>query len=106
MNRYLDEARSGPIFLAQDEIAQVVVASLLKSAELGHYKLGLFAIMANHVHMLLLPLVTPSKELKSLKGATAREASRLWGRTGEPFWQRESDDHCVPGEEEWNRIAW
>lgn len=31
--------------------------------------------MANHVHVLLLPLVEPSDLLKSLKGATAREAN-------------------------------
>jgi hypothetical protein len=61
--------------------------------------------MANHVHVLLLPLVPPSRLLKSLKGSTAREANRLLGRTGEPFWQRESYDHWVRDEAEWNRIA-
>ena len=72
---------------------------------LGHYQLGPFVVMANHVHVLLLPLVPPSRLLKSLKGSTAREANRLLGRTGEPFWQRESYDHWVRDEAEWNRIA-
>jgi hypothetical protein len=31
--------------------------------------------------------------MKSLKGASAREANRVTGRTGEPFWQKESYDH-------------
>ncbi len=42
--------------------------------------------------------------MKSLKGSTAREANRLLGRTGEPFWQRESYDHWVRDEREWRRI--
>ncbi len=104
MDRYLDEARSGPI-LKQDAIAQVVMDSLLKGAQLGHYQLGPFAIMANHVHVLLLPLISPSKLLKSLKGFTAREANKLLKRTGEQFWRRESYDHWVRDENEWNRIA-
>ena len=64
-----------------------------------------FAIMANHVHVLLFPLVPASRLLKSLKGHTAREANKLLGRTGEPFWQRESYDHWVRNPEEFQRIA-
>jgi hypothetical protein len=52
-----------------------------------------FVIVANHVHLLLLPSISPSLFLKSLKGSTAREANRLLHRTGEQFWQRESYDH-------------
>ena len=29
----------------------------------------------------------------------------MLGRTGEPFWQRESYDHWVRSQEEWPRIA-
>jgi putative transposase len=61
--------------------------------------------MAKHIHVLLLPLTSPSLLLKSLKGATAREANRVLNRTGEQFWQRESYDHWVRNEREWNRIA-
>ena len=61
--------------------------------------------MANHVHVLLLPRVPPSRLLKSLKGYTAYQANRVLGRTGEPFWQRESYDHWVRSQEEWQRIA-
>jgi REP element-mobilizing transposase RayT len=105
MDRYLDETRSGPMFLKQDTIAQRIIDSLVKGRELSHYQLGPFAIMANHVHVLLLPLISPSKLLQSLKGFTAREANKLLGRTGEPFWRRESYDRWVRDESEWNRIA-
>jgi len=105
MDRYLDEARSGPVFLKQKAIANVVVDSLFKGAELSHYRLGPFAIMANHVHVLLLPQISPSRLLQSLKGFTAREANKLLRRTGEQFWRRESYDHYVRDEDEWSRIA-
>jgi REP element-mobilizing transposase RayT len=61
--------------------------------------------MANHVHVLMLPLIDPSRLLKSLKGSTAREANRVMGRTGQAFWQRESYDHWVRDEKEWRRIS-
>jgi REP element-mobilizing transposase RayT len=57
--------------------------SLFKGMGLGH-RLGPFAIMANHVHVLLVPSISASRLLKSLKGYTAREANKLLGRTGEP----------------------
>ena len=105
MDRYLDSAGSGPTYLAQDPIARIVAASLRRGELLGQYELGPYAIMANHVHVLLLPKVSPSRLLQSLKGATARQANLLLGRTGETFWQAESYDHWVRDESEWDRIA-
>jgi putative transposase len=89
----------------RDDIAALIVDSLRRGVELGHYHLHSFVIMANHVHVLLLPLVPPARLLKSLKGSTAREANRVQGRTGEPFWQRESYDHWIRDENEFSRIA-
>jgi putative transposase len=105
VDAYLDTRRSGPMFLAQKEVAEIVVDSLYRGVKLGHYQLGPFAIMLNHVHGLFLPVISPSVFLKSLKGSTAREANRILNRTGEPFWQRESYDHWVRSAQEWNRIA-
>jgi REP element-mobilizing transposase RayT len=85
MDRYLDSARSGPVYLAQEPIAAIVDASLRRGVLLGQYELGAYAIMANHVHALLLPKISPSRLLQSLKGATARQANLLLGRTGERF---------------------
>ena len=95
MDRYLDMARSGPMYLCQEAIAGMVVSSLRRGQELGHYDLHAYVVMANHVHVLLFPHVSPSRLLQSLKGVTAREANRFLGRTGEPFWQAESYDHWV-----------
>jgi putative transposase len=105
MDRYLDTTRLGPMYLAQESLARIVVASLHRGALLGHYELGAYVVMSNHVHVLLLPRISPSRLMQSLKGATAREANRVLGRTGETFWQAESYDHWVRDEKEWERIA-
>jgi hypothetical protein len=61
MDRYFDVARSGPVFLRQEAIASLVVDSLFKGVELGHYELASFAVMANHVHVLVLPGISPTR---------------------------------------------
>jgi putative transposase len=105
MDRYLDSARVGPRYLAQPEIAQIVVESLHKGVELAHFQLGAYVVMANHVHALVLPLLAPEKLMQSMKGSTARWANLALGRTGETFWQRESYDHWVRDEAEFQRIV-
>ena len=105
IDRYLDRNQHGPQFLRQEAVVKLVLEALLSGVRLGHYRLGPFVVMANHLHVLLFPLVPPSRLLKSLKGFTARQANRLLGRSGEPFWQKESYDHWVRSEIEWNRIA-
>lgn len=59
--------------------------------------------MPNHVHLLILPGIATERLMKSLKGASAREANVL-GRTGEPFWQKESYDHWVRNPSEFQKI--
>ena len=51
--------------------------------------------MPNHVHLLILPQVPVAVLRRWLKGSTAREANRILGRTGQPFWQDESYDHSL-----------
>jgi REP element-mobilizing transposase RayT len=87
------------MYLKQEPIAQAVLASLRRGETLGHYDLRAWVIMGNHVHVLLLPKVPPSRLLQSLKGSTARDANRLLGKTGS-FWQAESYDHWVRDESE------
>src|SRR5262245_23956117 len=104
MDRQLDTVRYGPMYLRQPAIAQLVVDSIRKGVQLGHYELYAYVVVANQVHLLIRPQVNPSRLLKSLKGATAREANRRLGRTGEPFWQKESYDHWVRNQAEFSRI--
>jgi REP element-mobilizing transposase RayT len=104
MDRLLDQARSGPTFLKQSAVAQLVQNSIEYGAGLGHYELHSFVIMPNHVHLLVTPQVSVSKLLGSLKTSTARQANLLLQRGGRPFWQEESYDHLVRGGEEFRRI--
>ena len=104
VDRHLDSFRCGPVYLRQEALARLVADSIRRGVTLGHYELHAFVVMPNHVHVLLTPRVPPSRLLKSLKGFTAREANRILGRTGEPFWQRESYDHWVRNEAEFQRI--
>ena len=105
IDRYLDSARSGPTYLRREPIAGLVIEALNYGVSLGNYDLGPYVVMANHVHLLLLPKIPLPKIMRSLKGATARQSNLILARTGEPFWQSESYDHWVRDENEWNRIA-
>jgi len=105
MDRYLDTTRDGPKFLAQEKIAALVHASIHFGARhLNHYDLDAYVIMANHVHLLILPKVAPSRVMQTLKGYTAREANKFLGRTGQRFWQAESYDRWVRDVVEVQRI--
>jgi|SRR5579864_3802613 len=104
MDGLLDQARSGPTFLGQPAIAQLVLASIEYGADLRHYQTHSFVIMPNHVHLLLTPQVSASKLLGSLKASTSRRANLLLQRSGQPFWQDESYDHLVRSDDEFQRI--
>ena len=99
------------MWLRQPEVARTVVTGIEKGVELGHYDLHAYVVMGNHVHLLITPRIDPGVLMKSLKGASAREANRLLGRTGSPFWQKESYDHWVRNGPEFesrtrSRLVW
>jgi REP element-mobilizing transposase RayT len=105
MDRFLDQARSGPLWLKRDELASLVVDALHYSqTTLRHFDLHAYVVMANHVHILVTPVVEPRKFMQSVKGYTAREANKLLGRTGEPFWQSESYDHWIRDTREFDKV--
>jgi REP element-mobilizing transposase RayT len=105
MDRYLDTTHIGPMYLRMEDIAHIVVNSLCRGVELGHYDLRAWVIMANHVHVLLRPKVSPQHLLGGIKGCTAREANKVLGRTGQTFWQAESYDHWVRNDREFEKIV-
>ena len=105
MDRFLDQARTGPMWLKQEAIAQLLVNALhYAQNELHHFHLHAYVIMANHVHILVTPQAEPRVFMQSIKGFTAREANKLLNRTGEPFWQSESYDRWVRNGEEFEKI--
>ncbi|MGB2639521.1 MAG: transposase, partial [Candidatus Acidiferrum sp.] len=104
-DRHLDRARFGPIWLKIPAIADSVVTTLRRGQdELNQYILHAYVVMANHVHVLLAPRIELAHITRGIKGVTARNANRILGRTGEPFWQDESFDHWVRDSAEEERI--
>jgi putative transposase len=106
MDRILDQAITGPLYLRQPEIARMIVEAIhYRDGPLPHYHLHHFVVMANHVHLLITPRLPVSKLMQSLKRFTARESNKILGHTGQPFWQDESYDRVVRDETEFRRIA-
>ncbi len=104
-DRLLDETRIGPAYLRQPEIASMVVEAIHYSADvLAHYSLRAYAVMPNHVHILVTPFVPLPKLTKSLKGITTKRANEMLRLTGKPFWQEESYDRVVRNGQELERI--
>jgi hypothetical protein len=104
MDRWLDHARCGPTFLGQPAMAPVVPTSIQYGPEIGRYELPSWVIVLHRVHLLLTPQASVSKLPGSLKAATAKPANLLLQRSGQPFWQDESDDRLVRDGDEFRRI--
>ena len=105
-DRELDCAASGPWWLKNPEVADHVSRILLLGAsQWGLYELLAWVVMANHVHVLLRPLVPLKRALMNVKSASARAANAALCRTGQPFWQDESYDHWVRSDRERGSIT-
>jgi putative transposase len=104
IDRELDRANLGPKWLARARVAQSVIDGMQKGAFLGRFDLLAYVVMPNHVHILLEPHAPLPGITRGLKGATARAANSILGRTGGPFWQDESFDHWVRNASERERI--
>ena len=119
----LDSATNGPMWLSQPEIREIV-CNKLTAGDGINYRLDAFSIMSNHVHAVLKPNIsdrnliptasgtkvryvsdeaTYSQIMQGIKGATARKANLVLGRSGS-FWETESYDHFVRDEVEFDRI--
>jgi REP element-mobilizing transposase RayT len=105
MHRLLDYAGSGPFYLRQPAVADMIVKAIQYNANvLGHYLCHAFVVMPNHVHLLATPAVALPKLTKSLKGITAKRANAMLALIGNPFWQEESYDHLVRHKGEFEKI--
>jgi REP element-mobilizing transposase RayT len=106
IDRYLDRTREGPRWLADERIASMVTESLLfAEQQLRLYGLRAWVVMANHVHVVVLPHVPLARITRAVKGFTARRANQMLCRSGKPFWQQESFDHWARTHNELERIV-
>ncbi len=104
LDRALDRADAGPLWLRDPRVAAYVVSALECAHEQNLIDLHAYAILANHVHALMTPHVPMSQITRLLKGATSRQANLLLGFTGSHFWQDESFDHWIRNPAEWQKI--
>ncbi|MGH9772520.1 MAG: REP-associated tyrosine transposase [Candidatus Acidiferrales bacterium] len=104
-DRELDRAATGPLWLKDPRVAQLMAETLEKGASDYHlYELLAWVVMPNHVHVVWEPLHPLPEITRWIKGSTARAANLLLGRTGKPFWQYESYDHCIRSDTELGRV--
>jgi REP element-mobilizing transposase RayT len=102
---YLEQlARDGrPMWLADPRAADEVVKSLLWGVP-NRYALCAFAVLGNHVHVLLTPAADLDKVTQGIKGFTAFQINAIQNSRGRTFWQDESYDHWARDEDEMLRI--
>jgi REP element-mobilizing transposase RayT len=105
VDRLLDEARTGPLYLRHGEIAAMVVETTRAyDSDLRHYDLHSFVVMPNHIHLLLTPRVELTKLTRIVKSVIAERANELLDQPGAPFWDEENWEHLVGGAQDFGRI--
>src|ERR1051325_5681100 len=103
-DRLLD-AGSGPLFLRQPVIAEIVADQIRTGGDSGSYSVSAFVVMPNHVHLLCTPQSSLPELVQRIKGPTARRANLLLGRERKQFWQSEYFDRTVRDPTEFDKIA-
>ena len=104
LDRELDRGDAGPLWLRDPRVAACILSALRRAQENHLAGVHAYAVMANHVHVLLTPYAPLAKIARLFKGATSRQANLLLGFTRSHFWQDESFDHWVRNLAEWQKI--
>ena len=90
---------NGPFHLHhRADIRQLIYDSILEEERRGGWQVIAFSLMPNHVHLVLRhthPTRHMGTVLRLWKSYTARQANRLLGVEGVPFWQHENYDTIV-----------
>lgn len=103
-DRELDALRSGPLWLQEPKIANVVSIAIEEVVKDGLCFIHAHVIMPNHVHLLLEPRAELKQITHAIKGKSARQCNAILNRTGRRFWQEESFDHWVRDSGSFERI--
>ncbi len=102
-DRFLDTSNHGLLWLNDPFAAESVVRSLLWGTP-HLYELFSWVVMANHVHVLLKPVVELAVITQGIKGFTSYKINRQQKQLGRVFWQDESYDHWTRDKDEFLRI--
>ncbi len=96
LDRILDAGSTGPLYMRTAEIAGMIADTIEYGDDvLRHYTLHEFAVMPNHVHVLLTPKSDLSTISKSLRTITANRGNALLGNPRGPFWNDDSHQRPV-----------
>jgi REP element-mobilizing transposase RayT len=105
IEKLLDAAETGPKWLADERVAEMVCEAIEKGdKEFHRYTLHGYVVMPNHVHLLITPIHDMSVLMKELKGITARRANLILERTGKPFWASRSFDRFSRDEDNFAKM--
>jgi alanyl-tRNA synthetase/REP element-mobilizing transposase RayT len=90
----------GACYLKDERVARIM-QDALQHFHADHYDLIAWAIMPNHVHVVVRPIGTHElpEILHSWKSFAAKQANKVLERSG-PFWQDEYYDHLIRDEED------
>lgn len=109
--RLLDKAETGPTWLRQKDVAEIVQRAL-HYYDKQRYDLYSYSIMPNHVHLVFRHLTQKGKTeykypitsiLQSIKSYTALQCNKILERKG-TFWQAESFDRVIRDQDELENI--
>ena len=105
----LHHSQSGPFWLKDDRIAEIVVCSI-RYYDGKWFDVVAYYIMPNHVHLVLTPYeisetadYSLTKIMHNIKRNSANHANKVLERTG-AFWQHENYDHFARDGAELERI--
>jgi putative transposase len=106
VDRLMDQALSGPVWLENPLVAESVTQALLAAERQWNLcELLAWVIMPNHVHVLM-RLNRPLTEVaRPIRKTAARMANEILGRPGRTLWHEGSYDYWVRDEAELKRIA-
>src|SRR5271169_6474793 len=76
IDRQLDSATSGPMFLKDPQVAAAVVETLfIASSKWELFELFAWVVMSNHVHLLVQPHKPLAEVTRAIKKTSARQAN-------------------------------
>jgi REP element-mobilizing transposase RayT len=103
VDKYLD-AGQGDCHLRDSKIADLVVGAL-RFFDGKNYELRAWAVMPNHVHVVVWPMAphSLSEILHSWKSFTSHEINKRLPQKVVPFWQGESYEHLIRDDEDLHR---
>ena len=97
---WLDQGM-GSCVLRSPDVSSLLVKAIQRDDGITH-ELGCYAVMPNHVHAVMRPLLPATRPLEKIlqrwKGASSCDIHRQLGQSG-TLWQRESFDRIIRDEE-------